>query len=160
MIKYMNISEDEGDRMTLDVSITLLKPYSQGTLWVWRREDGSYQAKMNPSYLSDRRDVDSIVSGGQSDAFTDFHAKFMFKHIFDILGIRFSENLLRSQFMKNLGAKLVYPSFPNCTSELLTNQTFPISDNYWKCTLRHLATSGHHVTSTAPLGEVVDEHLT
>lgn len=56
--------------------------------------------------------------------------------------------------MKELGAKLVYPSFPNCTEPV-----FPIADEYWRCTLRHLATTGQHLTSTVPFGTVIDSRL-
>lgn len=52
-----------GKEGCLAVTVTLMRPYSQGTMWLWRHSDGSYTPRMNPGYLSDSRDLSALVTG-------------------------------------------------------------------------------------------------
>lgn len=71
-----------------------------------------------------------------------------------ITGIHKVEELLANQYFGAIGAEILYPSFPDCPAPLL-----PVSREYLSCYVRHLATTGDHITSTAPLGKSVDERL-
>jgi len=141
MMETMNFKDETIDEIDkdktleneacLEMTITILRPFSTGTMWLWRHANDSYTPRMNPSYLSDDRDVTALS-----------------------LGAKYVEALLQTELMKEMGAKLVYPSFSNCSEPL-----FPITDEYWRCTMRYLATTGMHLTSTAAFGDVVDSRL-
>lgn len=115
-------------------------------MWLWRQPNDTFVPRMNPSYLTDTRDVDTLVEGA-SIARTKLCAIF-------IVGIHKVEELLANQYFGAIGAEILYPSFPDCPAPLL-----PVSREYLNCYVRHLATTGDHITSTVPLGKAVDERL-
>ncbi|OUC39468.1 putative GMC oxidoreductase, partial [Trichinella nativa] len=99
--KILDPSGELQNTVYLDMVITLLKPMSQGTMWLWRQSENNFVPRMNPSYLTDYRDVRKMIKAA----------------------------------------------------------TMPANEYYIECLLRHLATTGDHLTSTAALGEVVDDEL-
>uniref|UniRef100_A0A914VHI2 Uncharacterized protein n=1 Tax=Plectus sambesii TaxID=2011161 RepID=A0A914VHI2_9BILA len=135
-INYRDALDDTGKEASngsLQVTVTVLRPFSQGTMWLWRkrREEVKFTPRINPSYLTDERDLVSLVQGA--------------RHV---------EALLMSPYMAALGARLIYPRYKECGAALL-----PASQEYWRCIMRYLAGSGNHLTSTTPLGTVVDSRL-
>lgn len=50
-------------RGCLEFVITLLRPFSQGTMWMWRHRNETATPRMNPGYLTDERDITALVQG-------------------------------------------------------------------------------------------------
>uniref|UniRef100_A0A5S6Q3T1 Glucose-methanol-choline oxidoreductase N-terminal domain-containing protein n=1 Tax=Trichuris muris TaxID=70415 RepID=A0A5S6Q3T1_TRIMR len=129
--KMLDPDGDLQNTVFLEIVITLLHPMSQGTMWLWRQTEKEFVPRMNPSYLTDARDVRKLSKG-----------------------VKFVEKLLDTVVMKQAGASLLYPKIPSCPTVKL-----PANDGYIDCLVRHMATTGEHLTSTAPIGSVVDENL-
>ncbi|KRZ14360.1 Glucose dehydrogenase [FAD, quinone] [Trichinella zimbabwensis] len=129
--KILDPSGELQNTVYLDMVITLLRPMSQGTMWLWRQSENNFVPRMNPSYLTDYRDVRKMIKA-----------------------VKMVENMMQTPIMKQVGAVLLYPNIPKCSAA-----TMPASEYYIECLLRHLATTGDHLTSTAALGEVVDDEL-
>lgn len=55
-----------GKEGCMEVTLTLMRPFSQGTMWLWRHVDDSFTPRMNPGYLSDARDLTALVTGSGS----------------------------------------------------------------------------------------------
>ncbi|CDW52027.1 GMC oxidoreductase family protein [Trichuris trichiura] len=129
--KMLDPNGDLQNTVFLEIVVTLLHPMSQGTMWLWRQTEKEFVPRMNPSYLTDMRDVRKLARG-----------------------VRFVEKLISTPVMKEAGAALLYPNIPSCPTVKL-----PASEAYIDCLVRHMATTGEHLTSTAPIGSVVDDNL-
>ncbi|XP_046676579.1 glucose dehydrogenase [FAD, quinone]-like [Homalodisca vitripennis] len=64
--------------------------------------------------------------------------------------IEFVENLVKTEAMKSLDARLHKIELPDCR-----HFDFP-SESYWRCCLKHLVSTTYHPTSTCKMGPVGD----
>jgi len=132
ILEQIDIKGDSLQRLGgLKFTVTLLRPFSVGTMWLWRQPDDTFIPRMNPSYLTDPRDQDSLVDGIQQ-----------------------IEQLIQNPYFQAIEAEILYPSFPECPAPVQ-----PVGKKYWNCYVRQLATSGNHLTGTVLLGRVVDDRL-
>lgn len=69
-------------------------------------------------------------------------------------GAKYGEAIIETDLFREMGAEMVYPRFSDCPEPLT-----PVTDDYWRCVMRHIATSGQHLTSTVPFGDVIDNRL-
>lgn len=63
IIEEMDKDHVLDDEAALEMTITILRPFSTGTMWIWRYANDSYVPRMNPSYLADDRDVTALSLG-------------------------------------------------------------------------------------------------
>ena len=74
-------------------------------------------------------------------------------------GVRFYQNLTKTKAFSAYKPKVVHLDLPNC------RHFKPDSEDYWKCTIRNLATTVYHLIGTCKMGPktdpgaVVDERL-
>uniref|UniRef100_A0A915JEA9 Glucose-methanol-choline oxidoreductase N-terminal domain-containing protein n=1 Tax=Romanomermis culicivorax TaxID=13658 RepID=A0A915JEA9_ROMCU len=63
--KRKHVDEDvvSNTQIGLEVTITLVKTFSQGTMWLWRMSNDTFAARANPGYLSDKRDSNAMLAG-------------------------------------------------------------------------------------------------
>lgn len=64
-------------RGCLEFVITLLRPFSQGTMWMWRHRNETATPRMNPGYLTDERDITALVQGKNGRYLCDIPAVMM-----------------------------------------------------------------------------------
>ena len=129
------LTDDPDNTPGCTVSVSHLDPRSVGTIRL--RSDDPYEYPLiDPQYLTDRRDVESIIRG-----------------------IRIWENYISTPTMKSLGANFDGVNLSFCSMHEFR------SDAYWECIIRHIATTVYHPSGTCKMGSsndptaVVDHQL-
>ena len=113
---------------TGSITPVLSRPKSRGSIRL-RSSDPFVHPIIQPNYLTDQRDVDTLVAG-----------------------LKLSHQLLETKAFKDAGTKLWSP-YPSCSH--LQHQ----SDDYWQCYVRHFAFTIYHPVGTAAMGSVLDARL-
>ncbi|KAB7494454.1 Glucose dehydrogenase [FAD, quinone] [Armadillidium nasatum] len=115
---------------------TLLRPKSRGSITV-RSTDPFDQPNIDPNILADPEDLEFFVRAS-----------------------RFCVEILETNAMKSVGAKLYAKPFPGCRHQEMG------SDDYWRCYARHLVSSFYHSVGTCkmapdsdPMGIYKDEYI-
>ncbi|KAI5723816.1 hypothetical protein M8J76_011310 [Diaphorina citri] len=115
---------------TITMLIVLLHPQSRGVVSL-RNSSPYSKPKIDPHYLSDPRDVDTLVKG-----------------------IRLVQSLLESNpGLRAMNATLRVTPLPGCESHTLG------SHSYWECYVRTLTLTSYHPVGTCAMGSVVDSTL-
>ncbi|XP_071448362.1 glucose dehydrogenase [FAD, quinone]-like [Hetaerina americana] len=125
------------DSHVMIMASTLLRPKSIGRIKL-RSQDPMEAPIIEPNYLSDHRDINTLVEG-----------------------IKFAINFTTGTkaIGEGLCACMVIDPLPSCAHE-----TFG-SDEYWQCVVRHLSSTVYHPVGTAKMGpstdpgSVVDDQL-
>ncbi|KAH9633596.1 hypothetical protein HF086_000935 [Spodoptera exigua] len=116
-------------RDSLYTALTLLQPKSRGTVRL-----ASSNPMDNPSittdYFTNEEDLKRMVS-----------------YVKDFASVG------KSAYFKEIGAELVGLNLPECADKEAG------SDEYWTCYVLNHASSVYHMTSTCPMGRVVDSQL-
>lgn len=113
----------------------LLKPKSVGELRL-RSKDPAEPVRINANYFSQLEDLEIMLKS-----------------------VSFLRKILETEAFKRLGVRMHRTDIPGC------RHTEPDSDEYWRCNLRHLATTLYHPIGTARMGpaghpaSVVDARL-
>ena len=113
---------------SVTITPTISRPKSRGSIRI-RSSDPFAHPIIQPNYLTDQRDVDTLVAG-----------------------LKLSHQLLETKAFKDAGTKLWSP-YPSCSH--LQHQ----SDDYWECYVRHFAFTIYHPVGTAAMGSVLDARL-
>lgn len=125
----------EGKGHGFSIMPVTLQLNSRGTVRL-RSRDPQAQPIINPNFLSEAEDVTAHVTG-----------------------IRFVQAVLETTPMKRIGAELHRHVLPGCSDYSYD------TDDYWKCFVRHIATTSHHPAGTCKMGPendtstVVDSRL-
>ena len=115
-------------RDSVTITPTISRPKSRGSVRL-RSSDPFDHPIIQPNYLTDQRDVDTLVAG-----------------------LKLSHQLLETKAFQAAGTKLWRP-YPSCSH--LPHQ----SDSYWECYVRHFAFTIYHPVGTAAMGSVLDARL-
>lgn len=110
--------------------IVLLHPHSKGFV---RLRDSNPHSKpiIDPRYLTDKRDVDTLVKG-----------------------IRLVQTLISTNpGLRSVNASLRSTLLPGCA------QHSPDSNSYWECFVRSLSLTSYHPVGTCAMHSVVDSNL-
>lgn len=111
---------------TLQIFPMILRPKSKG--WIELKDSNPFRyPAIYPNYFSDESDLDIIVAG-----------------------VRISQQLLKTNAMKRLNAKLWDIPVPGCKQFKFD------SDAYWKCAARHLTMTIYHLSGTCKMGPIGD----
>jgi len=113
---------------TGSVTPVLSRPKSQGFVKL-RSSDPFEHPVIQPNYLEDQRDVDSLVAG-----------------------LKLAQKLMETEAFKKAGTEFFGP-LPYCS-----HLDF-CSDEYWECYVRHMAFTIYHPVGTAAMGTVLDARL-
>ena len=107
---------------------TLVRPKSRGSIKL-RSSDPFDHPIIEPNYLSDQGDVDTLVAG-----------------------LELAHQLVQTEALRGAGAQLWEPD-PLC------GHTAFLTDTYWECYVRHYALTVYHPVGTAAMGSVLDSQL-
>ena len=113
---------------TGSVTPVLSRPKSRGFIKL-RSSDPFERPIIQPNYLADQRDMESLVAG-----------------------VKLAQKLMETEAFKKAGTKF-FGALPYC-SHLSFN-----SDDYWECYVRHMAFTIYHPVGTAAMGTVLDARL-
>ncbi|XP_057669067.1 glucose dehydrogenase [FAD, quinone]-like [Diorhabda carinulata] len=116
-------------RPSVVISNTLLNPKSKGRITL-KSNDPQDKPLINSGYFTDE-------NGEDLQTFLE--------------AIRFVENLLETPPMKKFDPQIVKVDLPDC------DQYEYRSDDYWRCSLRHLASTTYHPTGTCKMGPAGDK---
>ena len=116
------------DRHSATLSPMLSRPKSRGTIRL-RSSDPFVPPIIQPNYLSEQQDVDTLVAG-----------------------LQLSLKLLNTSAFQSAGAS-AWPADPHCGH--LALHSVP----YWQCYVRHYAITVYHPVGTAAMGTVTDSRL-
>ncbi|EFN84147.1 glucose dehydrogenase [FAD, quinone] [Harpegnathos saltator] len=114
---------------------SLLKPKSRGELRL-RSQNPADPVRIYANYYTEKEDMETILRS-----------------------VRFIEKLLKTKVFKRYGAKLHHLDIPGC------RHTEPNSEDYWRCSIRHMSMTLFHYVGTAKMGPkddptaVVDSRL-
>lgn len=106
--------------------IELLRPESLGEIRL-NSQNPFDKPHIQPNYLSDQRDVDTLLRG-----------------------IKFQEKLLTTSTFKKTGVQLLRIPLEECDREEY------LSDAYWKCYMSYMASTVYHPMGTAKMGPSTD----
>jgi len=104
----------------------VLRPKSKGRLWL-RDSNPFHHPFIDPNYFSDESDLDVAVAG-----------------------VRLFQQMLKTDPMKSLDAKLLDTPLPGCAQHEFD------SDAYWKCSARQISFTIYHLSGTCKMGPVGD----
>lgn len=113
---------------TGSVTPVLSRPKSRGFIKL-RSSDPFDHPIIQPNYLDDPRDMESLVAG-----------------------IKLAQKVMETEAFKKAGTKFFSP-LPYCS-----HLTYG-SDPYWECYVRHMAFTIYHPVGTAAMGTVLDARL-
>lgn len=154
MLDLLDKSHDIFNDGGLEVRMTVLRPYSQGVMWLQKesgpRNSSHFVPVMNPSYLQDFRDAQVLVRGIVRGIWDNEDLLFEWSYF---IGAVLLEELVQTDVMKQIGARLLRPAFKECPRW----EEGP--RKYWLCVMRYMGTTGSFITGTAPILSVVDEEL-
>ncbi|XP_015186474.1 PREDICTED: glucose dehydrogenase [FAD, quinone]-like isoform X2 [Polistes dominula] len=108
------------------IAPVLLHPKSLGEIKL-RSNDPSDEPIIDPKYLSNKHDIDTLVNG-----------------------IQYLKKLINTSAMKKLGASLYKKSLPGCEAYEFD------SLEYWECYIRYLSLTAYHPAGTCRMEDVVD----
>ncbi len=111
------------------ISSEMLHPKSKGTIRL-RSSDPFESPDIEPNYLSHEDDVKTLIEG-----------------------IRLSQDLAATSAFQAVKAKMKKRVHPNCTQPAYD------SDEYWRCFIRHMASTVGHPTSTCKMGASDDQSV-
>jgi len=126
--KFWNWFSKHSGNFSAGIVPTLSRPKSRGYIKLRSSDPNDYPI-IQPNYLSDQHDVDTMVAGVQK-----------------------SIELLETNTMKEIGASL-YEADPHCD-----HLTFK-SREYWECYVRHYAATVYHHVGTCSMGTVLDNRM-
>ncbi|KZC04023.1 Glucose dehydrogenase [acceptor] [Dufourea novaeangliae] len=104
----------------------LLNPKSRGMLEL-RSADPADQMIIHANYFAEKEDLRTLMKSVNS-----------------------IKSLLNTETLKKYGMSLRHFDVPGC------RETMPDSDEYWECSIRHLATTLYHPVGTAKMGSTGD----
>ena len=107
--------------------LTLNDPKSKGNLRL-KSTDPFDQPLIDPKYLSDRKDVDTLIRG-----------------------LRIWEKFIQTPTMQRIGA-----NFDHVKQTICEEYEFR-SDAYWECFIRHIVATGSHYAGTSKMGRIDDK---
>jgi len=109
------------------LTMSLIKAFSKGRITLPKKCHNCQEVDIDPNYLGEPQDEQALVDGIK-------------EHI----------RLRQSPAFLAINTTFIRPELPEC--DVLTYQ----SDEYWRCYLKYLTTSGSHQTGTNSMGVVVD----
>ncbi|KAI4481657.1 hypothetical protein M0804_009178 [Polistes exclamans] len=132
--KAMGISDEVYDKYfaplendnVITIAPVLLHPKSLGEIKL-RSNDPSDEPLIDPKYLSNKYDVDTLING-----------------------IQYLKKLINTSAMKELGVSLYNKSLPGCEANEFD------SLEYWECYIRYLSLTAYHPAGTCRMEDVVD----
>lgn len=107
----------------------VLHPKSRGSVRLKEKHAGC-KPIINPKYLSDQYDIDTLVKG-----------------------IQWIKMLIKTAPMRELGAYLNPTKFPGCEGYIFD------TEEYWECYIQQLTLSAYHPVGTCAMGSVVDSEF-
>lgn len=105
----------------------VMRPKSKGRLWL-ENANPFHHPLIDPNYFADERDLDVAVAG-----------------------VRIVQKMLKTDAMKKLDAKILDTPLPGCIQH-----TFD-TDEYWKCSARHISFTIYHLSGTCKMGPKEDQ---
>lgn len=102
--------------------LALLHPKSRGTVTL-KSKDPKDKPIIDPNHLCEEEDIETIYKG-----------------------VQFLIELNNTEVFREYGAEIVIMDYPNCENFA------KLSEEWWKCGIRHLATTMFHLTSTNKMG--------
>ncbi|XP_028138200.1 glucose dehydrogenase [FAD, quinone] [Diabrotica virgifera virgifera] len=132
-----NINDAVEQKSVLAITSTVLNPKSHGKILL-KTNNAKDKPLIYPEYLSDQNDEDMASM---------------------LESLRFLENLIETSPLKKYDPEIIQFNLPECKKFEFR------SDDYWKCSLRHLTTTLYHPTGTCKMGpsddgtSVVDPEL-
>ncbi|KAK9871962.1 hypothetical protein WA026_015208 [Henosepilachna vigintioctopunctata] len=121
-----SIAEANKHSHILVISVTLLDAKSRGKIYL-RSRNPHEKPLIHSGYLSDEKDLETLLKA-----------------------IRIVEKQTETKAFKKLSAQLVNVDIPNCRKYKFR------TDDYWRCAIRNVATSGHSPIATCKMGLVID----
>lgn len=128
--KLFQIKDEVWDRyfylvntnFTMTILPVLLHPKSRGTV---RLKDKNFDSELyiDPNYLSHKDDINTLIEG-----------------------IEIIKDLIKTESMQKLGAKLNTNIFPGCETFIFDTKL------YWECYVRHLTITSYHAIGTCKMG--------
>ncbi|XP_045465779.1 glucose dehydrogenase [FAD, quinone]-like [Harmonia axyridis] len=110
------------------VHITLLDTKSRGRVLL-KSKSPHEKPLLESGYLSEDDDVETLLKG-----------------------IRMVEKQVNTKSFRQISATEVHLDIPSCRSYKFK------SDDYWKCAIRNVATTGYHLIGTCKMGLSIDPH--
>lgn len=113
----------------------VMRPKSKGRIWLENANPFCYPL-IDPNYFADERDLDVALAG-----------------------VRIVQKMLKTDAMKKLNAEILDTPLPGCIQYKFD------SDEYWKCSARHISFTIYHLSGTCKMGlkedstSVVDQRL-
>jgi choline dehydrogenase len=104
----------------------IMRPKSKGRIWL-RDANPFHYPLIDPNYFANENDLDVAVAG-----------------------VRIVQKMLKTDAMQKLDAKILSTSLPGCVQH-----TFD-SDEYWKCSARHISFTIYHLSGTCKMGPKED----
>lgn len=126
VIKPLLDANNEGE--TNLIYVELLRPKSNGEILL-RTTDPNGAPQILPNYLSDQRDIDTLVRG-----------------------LQFQANFVNTDTFKKHEGVLIRIPFDDC--DKYEYQSY----DYWKCYMSHMATTVYHPVGTAKMGATLDKN--
>lgn len=108
--------------------VELLRPDSTGEILL-KNVNPFEKPEILPNYLSDKRDVDTLLRG-----------------------IKFQEKLLATSAFRKFGVELIRLPLDEC------DQFEYASNEYWKCYMSYMSSTVYHPMGTAKMGPSTDQH--
>ncbi|KAL3271314.1 hypothetical protein HHI36_021803 [Cryptolaemus montrouzieri] len=121
-----SLYEANKDSHLLVICVTLMDTKSKGKILL-KSKNPHDKPLIYPGYLSDEKDLDLLLKG-----------------------IRLAEKQIETRSFKKVSADLIYIDIPNCRKYKFR------TDDYWKCAIRNVGTSGYNPVGTCRMGLSID----
>ncbi|XP_044763973.1 glucose dehydrogenase [FAD, quinone]-like [Coccinella septempunctata] len=125
---FKSLADANKNSHLLLVHITLLDAKSRGQVML-KTKSPHDKPIVDPGYLSEEVDVEVLLQG-----------------------IRIVEKQIETTSFRKLSAKQVHVDIPNCRKHKFK------TDDYWKCAIRNVGTTGYHLVGTCKMGLSIDPH--